>query len=473
MPFQSHVSPLLTRRCLRSPGAVGSKALLTLPLRACILSPQCNNNINNNINSLSSRNSVVGLRHASTASPQRIAVLGGGIAGLSSAYFTALEFPQSKITLFESGPEVGGWIKSRRIGVEKEGQGQDGGKEGSILFELGPRSLRNSTVTASLVGFCILPNTRLELTHGVQIEQLDLVDEVLYTLRTDPGAMNRFVYFPDRLNRLPSGTPSLSSLFALFRSGILNGMFNVIKEPMVPRRSLGLADEAVGSFLARRVDKRIVDNVVSAVFHGIYAGDVWNLSAKTLMSLAWQVEGKYGSILGGFIKMQSDDEGNGQCTLAHPRDIELLRIMNDEIELDDEFAKNLQGASMFTFKDGLQTLVTALTKRLEDMGVEIKTNTSVQSFKPSQGEKGVEIVAGVSFFFSPFFPPFFLSPTNILTALLHSSSRNIRPRHLHPPQPLSNPLRHRPNHKSLLSLTPFLPPSCSRLRLPNSTRHPF
>jgi oxygen-dependent protoporphyrinogen oxidase len=84
-------------------------------------------------------------RYQST-SPERIAILGGGIAGLSSAYYVSKEFPQAKITLFEAGKETGGWIKSRKVEV----QGQDGQK-GEVLFELGPRTLRNSTVTAGLV----------------------------------------------------------------------------------------------------------------------------------------------------------------------------------------------------------------------------------------------------------------------------------------------------------------------------------
>jgi oxygen-dependent protoporphyrinogen oxidase len=82
----------------------------------------------------------------SKSQPENIAILGGGIAGLSSAYFVSKEFPNAKITLFEAGKETGGWIKSRRVQVE----GHDG-KKGEVLFELGPRTLRNSTVTAGLV----------------------------------------------------------------------------------------------------------------------------------------------------------------------------------------------------------------------------------------------------------------------------------------------------------------------------------
>lgn len=61
---------------------------------------------------------------------------------MASAYFVSKEFPKSRVVLFEAGKETGGWIKSRRVEVE---DGKD------VLFELGPRTLRNATVTASLV----------------------------------------------------------------------------------------------------------------------------------------------------------------------------------------------------------------------------------------------------------------------------------------------------------------------------------
>lgn len=83
-------------------------------------------------------------RHNSTTSaayPERIAVLGGGVAGLSSAYFLSREFPNSKVTIYEAGTDAGGWVKS----VKKAVPG------GEVLFELGPRTLRSATVTAHLV----------------------------------------------------------------------------------------------------------------------------------------------------------------------------------------------------------------------------------------------------------------------------------------------------------------------------------
>lgn len=73
---------------------------------------------------------------------------------MTSAHFIAKEFPQTKVVVFEAGKDTGGWIKSRRVDVvDAEG------KKGNVLFELGPRTLRNATVTAGLV-------SRTCLNHG-------------------------------------------------------------------------------------------------------------------------------------------------------------------------------------------------------------------------------------------------------------------------------------------------------------------
>lgn len=302
--------------------------------------------------------------------PERIAILGGGIAGLASAYFTSKEFPKSQITLFEAGEETGGWIKSRHVALPDNRD---------VLFELGPRTLRNAPVTAMLV------------------QELGLIDEVVYTKRSEPGAKNRYLYYPDRLNKLPSSpNVGLAEIYKLWSSGILDGVFGLITEPMKPSRSRHMLDETVGSFLARRTDKRIANNLVSAVFHGIYAGDIWQLSAKTLLSTAWQLEGKYGTALGGFLKMQNESSSH-QVSLVHPLDVEFGKAVNEEIDLDTDFAINLQEASMYSFENGLQTLVHKLQDAVNSKGnVVIKTESPIQSFKSiKDGPPGVEVVSGV------------------------------------------------------------------------------
>lgn len=82
---------------------------------------------------------------APTTNAPSIAVLGGGITGLATAYFLTQQVPRAKITLYEAGDRIGGWLESRRVEVEG----------GSVLFEKGPRTLRpaqNGVLAARLVG---------------------------------------------------------------------------------------------------------------------------------------------------------------------------------------------------------------------------------------------------------------------------------------------------------------------------------
>ena len=80
-----------------------------------------------------------------SSKPTNVAVLGGGITGLASAYYLAQQLPRSQITLFEASSRLGGWLRSTQVDVGN----------GNVVFEQGPRNLRptrpNGWVTLDLV----------------------------------------------------------------------------------------------------------------------------------------------------------------------------------------------------------------------------------------------------------------------------------------------------------------------------------
>ena len=79
--------------------------------------------------------------------PSTIAVVGGGISGLSSAFHLSRRFPQANIVLLEKSNRDGGWIRSRRVEVK-----DSNGNKADILLEAGPRTLRpNSKSILELV----------------------------------------------------------------------------------------------------------------------------------------------------------------------------------------------------------------------------------------------------------------------------------------------------------------------------------
>lgn len=80
-------------------------------------------------------------------SPPHIAILGGGLTGLSSAFHLSRKFPNSCITLLEKRSRFGGWVCSERVQVEDK---QD--NTASVVLEAGPRTLRpNANAVLELV----------------------------------------------------------------------------------------------------------------------------------------------------------------------------------------------------------------------------------------------------------------------------------------------------------------------------------
>ena len=79
---------------------------------------------------------------------KNIAVIGGGISGLATAFNLTKDIPDAKITIFEKKKELGGWIDSEQVEVD----------DGTVLFEWGPRTLRpdlagNGVATLQLVQY--------------------------------------------------------------------------------------------------------------------------------------------------------------------------------------------------------------------------------------------------------------------------------------------------------------------------------
>lgn len=66
-----------------------------------------------------------------------IAVVGGGLTGLTTAYYLAKLLPATtKITLYEGSNRLGGWVRSETLPVTV-----DGTQTTTALFERGPRTL--------------------------------------------------------------------------------------------------------------------------------------------------------------------------------------------------------------------------------------------------------------------------------------------------------------------------------------------
>jgi oxygen-dependent protoporphyrinogen oxidase len=176
----------------------------------------------------------------------------------------------------------------------------------------------------------------------------------------------------------------LENLSNIWSEPIFEGLLgSVLVEPFKSRPE-GLEDESVGSFLSRRFSTSIVDNIVSAVLHGIYAGDVYRLSAVSLLPKLWLYERSSGSILDAAFQAWT----RGEQTVPINDPLFMSQIAPEMIDGQGnplpgtEVFEDIRKSSVFTFRGGIGRLAEEIEQALEDKpNVLIKKNTPVKSIR--------------------------------------------------------------------------------------------
>ena len=134
----------------------------------------------------------------------------------------------------------------------------------------------------------------------------------------------------------------------------------LLTEFLKSRRVEEHQDESVGSFISRRLGAPVADNIISAVFHGIYAGDIYDLSARTILPALWSMEWKHSSIIKSLLKQAFGG--------PHPisiDDFEVLRDNSNPLTRARSFPEHIRKASIITLKQGLYGIVTSLEDHLQ------------------------------------------------------------------------------------------------------------
>jgi oxygen-dependent protoporphyrinogen oxidase len=293
-----------------------------------------------------------------------VAVLGGGISGLSAAFMTAKKFPDAQVTLYESSSRLGGWVRSEHLDSS----------DGPIIFEQGPRTLR--------------PATRSGYKTLSASSYLGLEDDMLFTPRTSPAAINRFIYYPDSLNKLPIPQDGMFDIvWRVLTDPLFEGVLSAIwNEHGTPQRPSSLEDESLGDFLKRRTgNKHVADNIVSAVMHGIYAGDVYKLSVKSVLPVLWAMEEKYGSITSAFLAAPGEAMVNPDTHI--PAAIQSALV-------DSKLNDRARNSCVYTFKNGMETLPLAMEKYIKTKkNANIKLETGVTNMQNSEDGKSIKVCA--------------------------------------------------------------------------------
>lgn len=197
----------------------------------------------------------------------RLVVIGGGIAGLATAWAAADAARRAgqglEVLVLERGHEVGGKARS----IVHDGWLVEGGPSGF----LGGRPELDALLNAT-----------------------GLIDDVVPARLQ---AKRRFLYRAGRMREIKA------SPIGFVRAGILSarGLARLAAEPFIPRGTASADDETVWEFAARRLGAEVADRLVSPMSLGIFAGDARRLSLESAFPRMAAVEREHRSLIIGMI----------------------------------------------------------------------------------------------------------------------------------------------------------------------------
>jgi oxygen-dependent protoporphyrinogen oxidase len=195
-----------------------------------------------------------------------VAVIGGGISGLSTAHRLAELDPQLSISLFERERRMGGVLETRH---------HDG-----FLLEWGADNFITNVPWA------------VDLCRRIGFE-----DQLVETDEQHRGA---FVVRKGKLRRIPQGFIIMapSRVWPVVATPILSpwGKLRMAAEFFVPRRQ-DESDESLAAFVIRRFGRETYDRLVQPLIGGIYTGDPDKLSLQATMPRFREMEQGHGSLI--------------------------------------------------------------------------------------------------------------------------------------------------------------------------------
>jgi oxygen-dependent protoporphyrinogen oxidase len=191
----------------------------------------------------------------------RIAVVGGGIAGLTAAHRLS---GVHEVVVFERETTAGGKIRSQNIA-------------GGFLFEWGPSGfLASAEAVQSL------------------IDELGLRDVLT---PASEAAKKRFIYWNGALHALPAKPPEALKMTILSPLGKLRAF----RELFIAKGD-GADDESVLAFMQRRFGREVAERLVAPALLGISGGDAATTSMAAIFPRVREIEAEHGSVIRGLMK---------------------------------------------------------------------------------------------------------------------------------------------------------------------------
>jgi oxygen-dependent protoporphyrinogen oxidase len=199
-----------------------------------------------------------------------VAIVGGGIAGLSTAYELQRRGIQAQV--LEAADRAGGVISTDR----SDGWVIDAGPDSLLVQKPAAVALCRELGIAGRLVSTLPPRTAYILRDG----------------RLHPIAEGSFLGFPISVRALAA-----SSLFTL------GGRARMALETVIPRRRDD-GDESVAAFVARRFGEEAAEYIADPLLAGIHAGDADRLSMSALFPRLVEAERQAGSVIRSFRAMR-------------------------------------------------------------------------------------------------------------------------------------------------------------------------
>jgi oxygen-dependent protoporphyrinogen oxidase len=253
---------------------------------------------------------------------KRIAIIGGGISGLSAAFFLEkrrLAGIPLEYTLFEASPRCGGVILTERVD--------------DCLVEAGPDSFLTEKPWASELCDEVGIADQLVGSNDSQRKTYILVNGKLIPMPDGLAFMVPTKILPTALSPLFSWNTKLKMGCEWFHSPV------EVK-----------SDECVASFVERHYGNEMVDRLADPLLSGVYGGDASQLSVKAVLPRFAEMQARYGSLGKAMI------ENRRQATRKDVRPI------------------------FTSLQNGMQQLVDALLLRIPASC--LRSNTPIQLVRP-------------------------------------------------------------------------------------------
>lgn len=199
--------------------------------------------------------------------PSVVAVIGGGIAGLSAAFRLQQDLPDNyQIRVFDSAPRMGGVLHTEHV--------------------------NGLSLEHSADMFSVEPSAAMDLC-----QQLGIESELLTARATQDRA---YVATNQGMQPIPQGFSLMlpGNVQAVLDSHILSeqGKQRFLQEESIPANTAA-TDESLQQFAVRRFGLEVFERLIQPLASGIYTADPTKLSMSATMDRFRKLEQKYGSLI--------------------------------------------------------------------------------------------------------------------------------------------------------------------------------